>query len=263
MKIAKRVLYVVLLVVVSTELVLRADPFGVLRYLTSQRRVQYDWSHPFRPVPQTLNFFDITITVKSDGSRYMPLSHANDCRIAIVGDSMAWGWETDDTETWANLIAGDTLAQIDNWAVPGYNINQVIETIRHIPQYDGYVYLYFENDGDIDNTVGVSGSWSALITHIQSMFVKYDITTMTDNEIASRLQELPRNTFVFGFGLPATKRIARLFPMTVIPFYTSMISKRDWHPDDAGHRQIYEAIREPLIAYITNTCANSAKAVVQ
>lgn len=260
MKIAKRVLYVVLLVVVSTELVLRADPFGVLRYLEFGASVQSD-GHVLSK--QVIPINNGVITVLDSGARYVPDSGAGDCKMAVVGDSMSWGWSVDDHATWVNLVAQELPSvEIVNYAVPGYNVQDAYQTILNYPEYDGYIYLYFENDNEINMTVGAKASWSAILTHLSIAMVKPDIRIIPDVDVVNILKGMDR-TFTFTFDRPISARIARLFPMTVIPFYTSMISKRDWHPDDAGHRQIYEDIREPLIAYITNTCANSAKAVVQ
>lgn len=260
MKNIKRILLVVLLVVVSVEMVLRTDPFGVLRYLDFGSSVQSD-GHTLSK--QTIQIPNGVITVLDTGTRYVPDSGLGDCKIAIVGDSMSWGWSVDDHVTWVNLIAQNVpFAEIVNYAVPGYNVQDVHQTIMNYPQYDGYIYLYFENDNEINMTVGAKPSWSALLTHLSIAMVKPDIRVIPDADVVNILRGMNR-TFIFTFERPLSKRIANLYPMTVIPFYSGTISNRDWHPNEQGHQQIYEDIRDPLIAYITNTCANSAKAVVQ
>lgn len=115
-------LCIVALVVVCSELVLRLDPFGVLRYLSAQHRIEYDRTRkPFRPVPQTKAGEYGTMTILENTTRYLPDSHHSECKIAVVGDSMAWGWEVDDHDTWTNLLASKVDAELVNWAVPGYN----------------------------------------------------------------------------------------------------------------------------------------------
>lgn len=253
---------IVVLTVVCAEFALRLDPFGILRYLSAQHRIQYDQERkPYRPVPQIKSAEYGTITINENTTRYLPDAHDHACKIAIVGDSMAWGWEVDDHDTWANLLASHVDAELVNWAVPGYNLLQVLETIDQLQSYDGFIYLFFENDGDIDHTAGAVASWSAIVTHLHAQQVQHDIYTLPDEQMRELLTTLPRNIFVFGFSLPYTRRMAAFYPIHIIPFYDSAyhLNSTDWHPNPMGHRLIFEAVYGQISTFINQVCASKTQ----
>lgn len=71
------------------------------------------------------------------------------CRIAILGDSVAFGYGVNDADVWVNQIADD-LPDVSfiNFGVPRYNSTNVLMTFETYNDYDAYLYLIINNDID-------------------------------------------------------------------------------------------------------------------
>lgn len=259
----RKILIVVIFTLLSIEGAFRLDPNGLLRYKISMHRISMSDGSMFRPIPGVYPLTDGAITVTNNEVRYTPDTAHSNCRIAVVGDSVTFGWEVNDRQTWVNLLAKQYQgAQFDNLGVAGYNVEHV-SSLVHSLNYDGYIYLYFENDDVVEMSILDYTAPSAAITYLYAMTYKPHIVEMSNDEVLTVLNNLPQNTFVFGFDLPKTVKLAQSYPITVIPFYTSFISSIDWHPDSTGHQQIYEHIKTQVGAFVEATCNKFAKSVVQ
>lgn len=259
----RKILFVVIFTLLSIEGAFRLDPNGLLKYKASMHRISMSDGSMFRPIPGVYPLGDGVITVTNSAVRYTPDTVQSTCRLAVVGDSVTFGWEVDDHQTWVNLLAKQYQeVEFDNLGVAGYNVEHVSNLV-HSLNYDGYIYLYFENDDTVEMSILDYTAPSAAITYLYAMTYKPRIVEMSNDEVLTVLNGLPKNTLVFGFDLPKTSKLAQSYPITVIPFYTSFISSIDWHPDSVGHQQIYDHIQARVGAFIEATCNTFAKSVVQ
>ncbi len=82
------------------------------------------------------------------GGRVVPAtSQTAACTIAILGDSVAFGYGVNDDQTWVNAAARALpTVRLLNLAVPRYNSTNVVGTWRAFPDADAYLYLIISND---------------------------------------------------------------------------------------------------------------------
>lgn len=253
----KKILFIIIITLVSIEAAFRLDPNGLLKYKISMHRISMTDGPNFRPMPGVYPLDNGQVTVPDVTTRYLPDSSNASCKIAIVGDSVTFGWETDDYRTWANLLAADyTDVQFDNYGVAGYNVKHVANLLKTL-DYDGYIYLFFENDDVEEMSILDYTAPVAAITYLYAMTFKPTIVEMTPEEVLGVLNSIPSNTFVFGFDKPKTAALSKLYPINIIPFYHSFISNIDWHPNDEGHRFIYDQIRGKITTFTNSICGTN------
>jgi hypothetical protein len=81
------------------------------------------------------------LTILDDHTRLVPDSSPSDCRIVLVGDSIAMGWGVDDDETWINQLAHLVPGiEFVNATTPGATLEQ-IERRQSEVVGDGYIFL--------------------------------------------------------------------------------------------------------------------------
>jgi hypothetical protein len=83
-----------------------------------------------------------------EGGRVLPATPAEAaCTIAILGDSVAFGYGVNDDQTWVNAAARDLPdVRLINLGVPRYNSTNVLGTWQAFPDADAYLYLIISND---------------------------------------------------------------------------------------------------------------------
>ena len=234
------------------------DPWGAVHYASDMRvlldHIVDNESQDYTLQPGVYHLNTWTSTVNPDGTRLVPNTHPNaKCTIALVGDSVTFGYGVSDADTFANLLAIDypDLNIVDTGVI-GYNIenaNQVIHTVRA----DGYVYLLIANDADpqFDWRHAHTGSEVAAFS-LYLLLMKHSATSQTAtvrDSFYTTLAKISQNNrvVVVGFQEPLAEDAAEFAPsVNIIPFYTAFNSKADAHPNAMGHKQIAQMLK-PIV----------------
>ena len=144
-----RVTIVVLITAGVLEIALGLfDPMGI-RFLQA-----LDFMHPYytgdvsayRLAPGVYDMGDWVATVPKNGTRTIPNSGTEGCRVVFFGDSVEWGWGVNDDETFVDLLARrwPTVQMVDA-ATIGYNSAQIRLAVEYTP-FDLGVYIITWND---------------------------------------------------------------------------------------------------------------------
>ncbi len=97
--------------------------------------------------PGHYQFADWQATILPDVTRLVPDTNLSvSCQLVLLGDSVTFGLDLNDSDTWANLLARQLPdVQIVNTGVNGYSIDNVLWT-RPLYRADAYLYLLIGND---------------------------------------------------------------------------------------------------------------------
>ncbi|NJR12666.1 hypothetical protein HC776_01960 [bacterium] len=101
-------------------------------------------------IPDGTHSFTRWQATVAGGGRVVPATADDDtCTIAILGDSVAFGYGVNDEATWVN-VAAQALPHVRllNLGVPRYNSTNVVGTWRTFAAADGFLYLIISNDLD-------------------------------------------------------------------------------------------------------------------
>lgn len=228
------------------------DPWGINRYYA-------DWTVLYRAMekrdivdytqqPGEYRFADWTATELSDYTRLLPDGGDGPCSLVFIGDSVTWGHGVDDHLTFANRLAvhfPDVTTR--NAAYSGYDSRQVRDLMLLYPA-DIYVYLVISNDPYarqqpfvLDQGIA-AGSLRRYIMYIAGVYSSppiYDWSRFwRDMDAMAADGRVVFTAFDDAFG----RHIARYYPVHLIPYYHTVNSRIDGHPDDAGHAEIAAAL---------------------
>jgi len=229
----------------------------------------------------THNYTRWTASIE-DGARVLPdqiaTSDAN-CRIAILGDSVAFGYGVNDTDVWLNDLAQQFPdVYFANYGVPRYNSTNVLMTYNTIDDYNGYLYLIINNDLqpalDVENEVfagsGESLLWimryinfavfrgnntgrPATLVESTAMADPDDPTVQRFLSEVTLLDEQEQVAFVAFEYEPTTNTLVNQdFDLTVLSYPPDRISFADYHLNPAGNDKLAQAI-SPTIQELINT----------
>lgn len=155
----------------------------------------------FRLTPGWHGYFDngvdrVEYRINSRGHRDDKPSAAVRERVLLIGDSFAFGYRLDQSETVDKQIEMLSRGEIDayNLGVQGYGPPAILESLRrcHWLQATDVVYLFFNNDLRDDNLLPDSG-----LTCFDGYLVpkcKADGSRYTDTEYRRRIRDLTRPT---------------------------------------------------------------------
>lgn len=267
-------LVMVLVTVAALELLVAAvDPWG-LHYFDDLKQMyaafEADAQRGYRLPDGVYHFRDWRATM-ADGTRLVPdTDEAAPCELALLGDSVAFGYGVNDADTWANLAAADLPGvRLVNTGMVGYNSANVLGTWQHFPEADAYVYLMNANDRDETLTVdelhaqaerrpmlwlsrymsfALRGAGAAPLT-ADAAHLYRDLDRMTQDE---RLQLV----IVQDNPLAADLR-DRGYVFRVIPGFTHPISRVDSHPSAAGNRDLAQHMLPILRDTARRFCASA------
>ncbi len=152
---SRRRLIKALAILVTTLITVEAmlywiDPLGVYVYLSDQdtfftQQVIVLSPDGYALKPGEYHFRHWQFSANQDGNRSVPASHGGNCTIAVLGDSVSFGWGVNDEDTWVNLLAtANPGINIINTAKPGYSAGNIRRAIDLFPA-DGYIYLLNPN----------------------------------------------------------------------------------------------------------------------
>lgn len=247
------------------------DPFGAIRYYTDLNHqfagfVQDD-NRGYAMYPGLYEFSNWTALIERDGNRRTPDTHADDCTIAFVGDSLTWGFGVNDADTFPNLLAQQIPAQVINTGLSGYNSENVLMTIGSTPA-DGYIYTIIDNDDDAtvahDNPypippVSLLADHMAAAIYLDYAFksgggtAKDSVRFGHDMTMLAARDDVLLTVFEDARGWH--RQVVGLAPdVLLIPPYTHMNSKADPHPNAEGHQQIAAALLDNIKAFVTDVC---------
>lgn len=253
-RILKIITLFIVILALAFEVCLRLfDPVGLLRLSATLHNLHsmiVPQSNTYVFIPGQYNLADNTLTVGTDGYRVIPDNHDSNCRIAILGDSVALGWGVNDEQAWVNLIARQMPnVKFINTAVFGYNIKDVYLAYQRVSA-DAYLYLMVSNDDEAGtdfwnddlNTLPV-----AIIEYSNLLTVKpSERNPVMFNTYLEKLQSV-KNMTIVGFK---EDDLARTSSVLLINGYVHRISKVDAHANAEGNREIADALL-PIVRNIS------------
>lgn len=249
---------------VAAEFALRwLDPLGAYRYYTDARALQALYqSDPARGYilpPGVYHMARWSFTILPDTGRYVPDSNPDGpCHVVAIGDSVTFGSGVEDSQTWPNYYAEMTGCRVDLFALPGWNIQAVLQAKRAAdtlwPDVDRYIYLMVNNDHLplplLEPKIPFLTAARVYLTYAQ-MSGEDEAASLPAPDAAfyATLDELMSDERVQVFGFEHDMAVARRVARTqrriaLLAPYTSRVSWADAHPDAAGQREIAERIAE-------------------
>lgn len=138
------------------------DPWG-LHYFQDLGRMSNDLFVPdpqrgYTLPPATYIFSHWRATVTPQGRLTPATAPAATCELAILGDSVAFGYGVNDDEVWVNQVAAALPdVTLRNYGIPRYNSTNVLLTQQAFPDAAGYLYLIINNDIEPPLDVVLSG----------------------------------------------------------------------------------------------------------
>lgn len=259
LKLFRQALFIIIITVTIAELSLRVfDPIGVLSLHASRETL---WSsaipHETRGYIYANGAYssrDWSMRMIADGERFVA-GNGSGRRVAFVGDSLTFGFGVDDTETFASLFSEASDCEIINAGHSGYNASQVLATVEDIDA-DMYIYLHYANDADVANRIPESRQFSHMLA-LEAYAFYFGIERQyqaPETDTGAYWQAMADfagrdDVIIFTFaGLPLSDDLVAAYPDVIpIAVYEHPISAVDPHPDDEGHRDIYEHMQTHLV----------------
>lgn len=249
------------------EIILRViDPLGAWAYTIDSSRIinkngLYDEDVGYLISPGVYKGRGWAVTIDDKGWRETPASsRISQCTIAIIGDSVTFGWGVDDKDTWPNLVASKyhdvEFINRSLWGYNSSNIRGVVETV----DVDGFIYLAIGNDNqppivwqpfwqNPTNTTGVS----VYVNHALRKSEQGVLWGLFEEDMQVIVSHQP---LVFAFPEnDVTRWLEGHYPeVVVIDLWTHNISVADSHPDALGHVQIAEQMYPYIDSWLSEAC---------
>lgn len=256
-------LFMLLLLLITPELALQAlDPLQVKPYFADLdalfATMHADPTRGYVHTPGVYTFSNWSATINRDTTRLIPETTPQDCVIALVGDSVAFGHGVKDSETWANQLTKRYPAvQILNAGVNGYNIQQVQATIAAVSA-DGYLYTMISNDAD------TALAFPRKPTPVKPMIEVYAYVFRTrfggqapatpdwrDFDVTLAELRALDNLAIVGFeGDP----LAIHADVPLLPIWSHVNSPTDTHANAQGNVEIADAVESEFAALVERVC---------
>lgn len=215
-----------------------------------------------------------------DGGRVIPNTGEADCTIAILGDSVAFGYGVDDAAVWVNQLAQDYPdVQFVNYAVPRYNSTNVLMTYETYNTADAYLYLIINNDIDPaidpDNQIfaGDGGNLPFLVRYTNFAIYRgggtayvaptdpnrqVDDTPQTRrffDEVDTLLQDERIYLAAFELETLTNTLLARDYDVTVLSYPPERISFTDYHLNPNGNADLAEQMKSLIDTMLAEQCS--------
>lgn len=253
------------LLIVGEAIARFIDPFGIGRARSDTTNLHFtfqpDATRLYTLTPGAYTFSNWSLTVNDDTFRRVPDTHPQaDCTIALLGDSLTFGFGVSDNETFANVLA-QRYSQVHllNTGVSGYN-TILIERTASTLEVDGYLYLLIGNDAQVrefDTTVqGHEPVWIQPTLKDYLSYLTRGATETTPVDMAAfktayaKLRTYP-HMHIVGFETSALTPETDARP---IAMYNGTVSKVDAHPNAQGHVEIADAVDTEFAALVEKAC---------
>lgn len=243
------------------ELILQiTDPFKIKPYFSDLALLfaaaESDSTRGYVLPAGEYHFSNWIATILDDHSRFVPDTHESDCTIALVGDSVTFGYGVNDGETWANVVA-QRFPDVEfvNASLTGYNAAQAYSVIQ-TTRASGFLFTLVWNDADalVDWRRSPVPVYMPLLyaywwtLNSQYRAVERDFAAF-DRAMAG-VQSMS-NVQIVGFE---DDPLAQRAGVPILPMWTHSLSPVDGHADAAGSIQI-AAVMTPYIAQLIEaTC---------
>lgn len=270
----KRLIIRSLIIFITTLLLIEGllrlfDPWGALRYQRDMalyfQNVEASPARDYLLRPGFYAFSNWTATILPDSSRAVPDTNAHaDCTLALVGDSVTFGYGVSDADTWANLLARDFPAvHIINTGTNGYNIADAYQTANAVPA-NGYLYLMIYNDAEprFDTEhFSADEQLSALATYLKWTTILRGAGSVIPVDMPMFLSTLARlgqrsDIQIVAFdGNPLTAAAqGQDADIKIVRAWTHNNSRVDPHPNVEGSREIAEEMKPYFEALVKRVC---------
>lgn len=271
-RIAKSMMNILIVVVISTlfiEIGLRLfDPLGVLALLRERAAAHWD-DDPLRVYhsPPGVQYFlnGWSATTLPDTSRFVPDTNLESpCKIVLLGDSVTFGLELDDDQTWANLLSHD-FPQVDiiNAGTPGYDVWKIAATKKLFPA-NGYLYLLINDDALNYSKASAPSAppfigGTAIYYYWQFFQGRGTHYAEPGADFRQTYQELTADPTLITTGFDRgpgwlTYEVAQQYPVTLIKQYTHVVSVADPHPNADGAKEIEAQIKPIFYELVSRVC---------
>lgn len=281
-----------LLIVLSTLLLLEAllrliDPWG-LRYFNDLARIGneifvYDEArgHLMQDGDHAFSHWRASIR---HGVRVVPSTNPQaDCTLAVLGDSVAFGYGVDDEQTWVNLVAARfPQVHVINAALPRYNSTNVLLSARDLQAQggvDAYFYLIISNDieGSIDirssRFVGDGSNLTQIVRYLNFAIFRGggtdyspppegDTSILSDSDplrrLLSEMAELSAipnmHLAAFQYESLTNTLLAEGFELALLRYPDRRISLADYHLNPQGNAELAEQIAPLWESILAQAC---------
>lgn len=246
-------------IVILEIIVAMLDPLGIAAYrngLAMLRSIRYPTNEGYALNDGQHTIEHWTVTVEN-GLRVVPDTNKSASKeLIILGDSVAFGFGVDDSDTFANLIA----RQLPDWHVintaqTGYSIGNIERTSSLYPEAECLVYVSVSNDNESDVLNGTETYvyMPALLAYGQYYVLRSIYPVVGYDDWLKRAKALFDSGVlitVFDESRQAESVKNANLPFPIIPRHKSTVSYGDSHPDATAH----QAITDSLMPLITEWC---------
>jgi lysophospholipase L1-like esterase len=248
-----------ILSVLLLELLLSFDPWGFRQY--RDQRILFEHIRPapagwtYDPGVYDLPYSKTTVTMLDDGTRLVPHTNVNaDKTLVILGDSVAFGYQVSDDQTFADALARQLPdVHVINAAITAYNSANVLRQLQNYPDADYFLWLIVRNDADPEfdpphHQPVPTFSWTALYLiylpvvlgdHIDS----YAHPLRDMNRYLREATEITADPRVLAVGFDNVLTPITPNAVSITPYPNTMMnSASDSHPNPQGHQFLADEI---------------------
>lgn len=207
-------------------------------------------------------FSNWSAAILPDSTRAVP--GTNDratCTVVLLGDSMTFGMDVNDGDTWASLIARQLPSvRLINAGLIGYNLPEILKNYHAFPGADAYVYYLYADDERPSNwplrPPDANTSYTLAYLNVLTDYVPPFSPTVWRSFFAALngLASDSRVTLVAwndGFGRQVAANVKGVH---LIPVFAHRVSPSDGHPSAAGHAEIAAAMLPIVKRAVTERC---------
>lgn len=259
-----------ILSIIGLELFIRmVDPLGIIQYQDDLRFIySAAREHDERGVALVPGLYESdrwSFSIGYDGYRVTPSRNYNaECTIAMIGDSVTFGFGVNDSETFTELLQQRFEGfQFINSGVSGYNSGNFEPTASEI-NADGYIYTQIKND----YAPALGTSTFKERQNIFSGLERYTWATWFDgrrkylsnnaiwSEYGGRYGGFLERDNLLIFTPHQNAWLIAQYGATSIGLWDSVISPHDGHPTAEGHRQLMGEMAEYVELFLNDVCSS-------